>query len=79
MNQCAVIILPIPPHIPMPRFRLFKSVQFEGNSGEVIGLQYIAESAYIETGWHYAVKVETGAAVRFMPLEMVSESRLELE
>lgn len=76
--DCAVIVLPIPANIPMPRYRLFQAIRTEDGQGTIVGLQYLAESEYVETGWHYAIQVE-GAAARVLPIEVIAEGRLTLE
>ena len=77
MNHCAVIVLPIPPNIPMPRYRLFQPIQTEDGAGTIVGLHYLAESEYVEVGWHYAIQT-TGEAARVMPVEVIAEARLEI-
>lgn len=77
MNHCAVIVLPIPANIPMPRYRLFQQIQTEDGTGTIVGLQYLSESAYVEVGWHYAVQVK-GSAARVTAIEVIAEARLEL-
>ncbi len=66
MNNTALIIIPIPPDIPMPRYRLFQRVQFATEiyqgTGQVTGLEWVASApanlTELEAGWSYRVNCD---------------------
>ena len=62
-TDISLLLIPLPPDIPMPRYRLFQHVQFdteiEQGTGRITGLEWVASAPCLrdsESSWLYRVE-----------------------